>query len=230
MNTILITGCNRGIGLEFVRQYATDGWRVYATCRTPDSAHELKALREQHPTISIHALNVAFEEEIYAQSRQLHDIKLDILLNNAGIYGGDGNQFGTINKAEWLKTFEVNTIAPLLMAQAFLDQILAGQQKIIATVSSMMGSLDDNASGSDYAYRSSKAGVNQVMKSLSIDLESKGIKTVSLHPGWVRTDMGGPDALIDTEESVTGMRKVLGQLSRQQSGRFIGYDGALIPW
>ena len=230
MNTILITGCNRGIGLEFVKQYAADGWRVYAACRAPDSAHALTALSKQHPSISIHALNVALEKDIYALSKQLHDIKLDILLNNAGIYASGGNQFGNINKADWLTAFEVNTIAPLLMAQAFLNQVLAGKLKIIATVSSKMGSIDDNTSGSEYAYRTSKAAVNQVMKSLSIDLESKGIKTVALHPGWVRTDMGGPDALIDTVESVTGMRKVLAQLTRQQSGQFIGYDGALILW
>jgi NAD(P)-dependent dehydrogenase (short-subunit alcohol dehydrogenase family) len=230
MNTILITGCNRGIGLEFVRQYAADGWRVYATCRTPDSAQELKALSGKNSSISIHALNVASEENINLLAKQLHDIKLDILLNNAGIYASGGNRFGSIDKTDWLKAFEINTIAPLLMAQAFLNQLLAGKQKIIAAVSSKMGSLDDNTSGGVYAYRTSKAAVNQVMKSLAIDLESQGIKTVALHPGWVKTDMGGPDALIDTRESVTGMRKVLSQLSRQQSGQFIGYDGALIPW
>ena len=230
MNAILITGCNRGIGLEFVRQYAMDGWRVYATCRDPDSAHKLKALSGQNPSISIHALNVALEDDIYSLSKQLKNIKLDILLNNAGIYAAGGNQFGDIDKADWLEAFEINTIAPLLMAQAFLNQVREGKQKIISAVSSKMGSLDDNTSGGVYAYRSSKCAVNQVMKSLSIDLEPEGIKTVSLHPGWVKTDMGGADALIDAKASVTGMRKVLAQLSRQQSGRFIGYDGALIPW
>ncbi|MEJ2122848.1 MAG: SDR family oxidoreductase, partial [Alphaproteobacteria bacterium] len=130
----------------------------------------------------------------------------------------------------WLKAIEVNTIAPLLMAQAFIDHVLRGNQKIVATVSSKVGSIDDNTSGGGYAYRSSKSAVNQVMKSLSIDLKPKGIKTVSLHPGWVKTDMGGPNALIDTEESVAGMRNVISHLTPEQSGQFINYNGTPIPW
>lgn len=230
MRTILITGCNRGIGLEFVKQYAQDDWQVYTTCRDPDSAQELQSLIKQYPSISIYALNVAVEKEILALAKELADIKIDVLLNNAGIYATGGNQFGNVDKGTWLKAFEINTIAPLLMAQAFINQVLSGNQKIIATLSSKVGSIDDNKSGGGYAYRSSKSAINQVMKSLSIDLEPKSIKTVSLHPGWVQTDMGGPNALIDTEESVTGMRNVISQLTQEQSGHFINYDGTSIPW
>lgn len=230
MDTILITGCNRGIGLEFVKQYAQDDWRVYATCRQPDSAQELQSLSKRYPSISVHALNVDVEKEILALSEELSDIKIDVLLNNAGIYAAGGKQFGEVDKAIWLKAIEVNTIAPLLMAQAFIDHVLRGNQKIVATVSSKVGSIDDNTSGGGYAYRSSKSAVNQVMKSLSIDLKPKGIKTVSLHPGWVKTDMGGPNALIDTEESVAGMRNVISHLTPEQSGQFINYNGTPIPW
>lgn len=230
MDTILITGCNRGIGLEFVKQYAQDDWRVYATCRDPDSAQELQSLIKQYPSISIHALNVADEKEILALAQELADVKIDVILNNAGIFASESSQFGRIDKTVWLRSIEINTIAPLLMAQAFFDQLLSGSQKTIATVSSKVGSIGENTSGGSYAYRSSKSAVNQVMKCLSVDLAPKGLKTVALHPGWVKTDMGGPNALIDTEESVAGMRNVIGQLTQEQSGRFINYDGTSISW
>lgn len=230
MNTILITGCNRGIGLEFVKQYAQDDWQVYATCRDPDSAKELQSLCKRYSSISVHALNLDVEKEILALAKELSDIRIDVLLNNAGIYAAGGKQFGEVDKAIWLKAIEINTIAPLLMAEAFIDHVLRGNQKIIAAVSSKVGSIDDNTSGGGYAYRSSKSAVNQVMKSLSIDLKPKGIKTVSLHPGWVKTDMGGPNALIDAEESVAGMRNVISHLTQEQSGQFISYDGTSIPW
>ena len=230
MNTILITGCNRGIGLEFVKQYAQDDWQVYATCRDPKSAQELQSLSKQYPSISIHALDVANKKEILALAQELTDVKIDVILNNAGIYASESSQFGRIDKTVWLKSIAINTIAPLLMAQAFFDQLLSGSQKTIATVSSKVGSIGENSSGGSYAYRSSKSAVNQVMKCLSIDLAPKGIKTVALHPGWVKTDMGGPNALIDTEESVAGMRIVIGQLTQERSGHFIHYDGKSISW
>ena len=134
MNTILITGCNRGIGLEFVKQYARDHWRVYATCRDPNSAQELQSLSKQYPSISIHALDVADEKEILALAKELADVKIDVILNNAGIYASESSQFGRIDKTVWLKAIEINTIAPLLMAQSFIDHLLSGNQKLIATV------------------------------------------------------------------------------------------------
>ena len=230
MNTILITGCNRGIGLELVSQYASDGWRVYATCRAPDAAEKLHALAGQHSSISVHALNVANQDDIRALGNKLAGVRIDVLLNNAGIYASQGSRFGNVDKNTWLQAIEINTIAPLLMAQAFIDQVQSGRRKVIATVSSKVGSISDNTSGGGYAYRSSKSAVNHVMKCLAIDLASRGIKTVTLHPGWVRTDMGGPNALIDTQTSVSGMKKVINDLTKDQSGLFFNYDGTPIPW
>ena len=230
MKSILITGCNRSIGLAFVKYYLSEGWRVYAACRKPVEATELNQLDQTHESLSVHALDVADQTQIQALADELANTPLDILLNNAGVYATGSNRFGEIDKAVWLKALEINTIAPVLMAEAFLAHLRLGSEKIIATLSSKVGSIDDNSSGSGYAYRSSKSAVNQVMKSLSIDLAPEGIKAVSLHPGWVLTDMGGPNALINTEQSVNGMTKVLDELSHEQSGSFINYDGSVIPW
>ena len=230
MNTILITGCNRGIGLEFVKQYAEADWQVHATCRNPDTADALKALSDSYACVSIHRLDVADEAQILALAQTLSSVDIDVLLNNAGVYAAAGREFGSVDKAAWLQAIEINTIAPLLMAQAFLDHLKRGERKVIATVSSKVGSIEDNSSGGGYAYRSSKSAVNQVMKSLSLDLAPQGIKTITLHPGWVRTDMGGPNALIDSDESVAGMRSVISNLSMVQTGQFLNYDGKHIPW
>ena len=229
MRTVLITGCNRGIGLKLTQRYAELGWRVLACCRDPHHASALQALADQHSSIGIYPLDVSDEEQIVALAREL-DLTIDILLNNAGIYATGANEFGQVNKALWLKALTTNTIAPLLMAQAFVDHVAASDQKIIATVSSKVGSIADNHSGGGYAYRSSKAAVNQVMKSLSIDLAPQGIKVAGLHPGWVQTDMGGPNALIDTVTSADGMIAVLEGLTAEQSGGFFNYDGSCLPW
>jgi NAD(P)-dependent dehydrogenase (short-subunit alcohol dehydrogenase family) len=230
MNTVLITGSNRGIGLEFVKQFSRQGWQVIACCRQPDSAAELQSLASGLSNVDVHPLDVSREDSIQALSKKLANTPIDLLLNNAGVYATGANQFGDIDKSIWLNAIEINTIGPLLMAQAFMPQLQLGEMKKIATISSKVGSIDDNQSGSGYAYRSSKSALNQVMKSLSIDLASQGIKTVTLHPGWVLTDMGGPNALIDTETSVSGMMQVIDKLTVEQSGSFINYDGSVIPW
>ena len=230
MKSILITGTNRGIGLEMVKQYSQDNWRVYAVCRDPESAPELNALANENDLVSLHQCDVEDENQINALSKELADIKINILLNNAGVYAMGSNQFGSIDKSIWLKAFSINTIAPLLMTQAFIEQLSGSEQPIVANVSSKVGSIDDNGSGGGYAYRSSKSAINQVTKSLSIDLAHMGIKAVALHPGWVQTDMGGPNALINTQESVSGLKTVLENLTQEQSGSFINYDGSSIPW
>ncbi|MEM9408818.1 MAG: SDR family oxidoreductase [Acidobacteriota bacterium] len=230
MPTILITGSNRGLGLEFVRQYAADGWQVHAACRSPEDAGELQRAATNSSSIAVHGLDVAHEPQIRALADQLRDEPIDVLINNAGVFASAGNSFGQVDKAAWLQALEINTIAPLLMAEAFLPHVERGELKTIVNVSSKVGSLDDNTRGGLYAYRSSKSAVNQVTKSLALDLEHQGIKAVALHPGWVRTDMGGPHALIDAPESVTGMRRVIASLSAEQSGAFLNYDGTTIPW
>jgi len=226
MPTLLITGSNRGLGLEFVRQYAAEGWRVYACCRTPASASELEALASE--TVTVHALDVGDFGAIEALAQELKGVAIDVLINNAGVFG-DGSPLGKVNYEVFRKTLEINTLAPLRMTECFLPHLEAGSLKRIAHVTSRMGSITDNTSGGRYAYRSSKAALNMANKSLSQDLGSRAT-TVVLHPGWVATDMGGPSAPLQAPESVTGMRKVIDGLSPEDTGRFYNWDGAILPW
>lgn len=228
MATVLITGTNRGLGLEFVKQYAQEGWYVLACCREPASAHALQALAKQHSNIRLCALDVADFTQIDALALQLKDQPIDVLINNAGMY--PASSFGNIDYDRWAAAYKVNSMAPLKMVEAFTSHIAKSTLKQVATLSSKMGSLDDNTSGGSYSYRASKAAANMVMKSLSIDLKPFGISAVTLHPGWVRTDMGGPNGLIDTATSVRGLREVIANLTLNNSGKFIAYDGKEIAW
>lgn len=231
MPTLLITGANRGLGLEFVKQYAAAGWRVLACCRAPADAEALQALADaSQGRVTLHALDVVDFSDIDALARQLRGTPIDLLINNAGIYPDRHGGFGQTDYDAWVLAFLVNTMAPMKMAEAFIGNLELGQGKTIATVSSKMGSVADNTSGGGYLYRSSKAAVNIVVKSLSLDLAARGIRAVVLHPGWVRTDMGGPNALITAETSVAGMRDVIERLTAADSGRFIGFDGEEVPW
>ncbi len=232
MQTILITGANRGLGLEFCRQYAASGWRVMATCRHPGNADKLSALAKRYPNLQIEAMDVADFTQIDALTMKLSGESIDVLLNNAGVYGDKpGHDFGRLDYLVWRETFAVNTMAPVKMAEAFLPQLERGNTKLIASVSSLMGSMADNTSGGSLLYRSSKAGLNAVMKSLSIDLLSRSIGVLILHPGWVKTDMGGKNALIDVEESVAGMRRAIAAFTLDKSGSFVSYDdGRKMPW
>ena len=225
---VLITGANRGLGLEFTKQYAADGWSVLACCRHPQSALDLQALAKVNANISIQSLDVADFAQIDALALQLKDEAIDVLINNAGVY--PASSFGDTNYQAWAEGFKVNSMAPLKMTEAFVQHLTRGQLKKIATLSSKMGSLDDNSSGESYSYRSSKTAVNMVMKSLSIDLKPYGISVVTLHPGWVQTDMGGSNALISAHTSVSCLRKVIESLSLDSTGKFMAYDGKAIPW
>lgn len=225
---VLITGANRGLGLEFTKQYAADGWNVLACCREPQAASALQALASMHTNISIIALDVGNFKQIDALALQLKNQPIDVLINNAGIY--PESTFGDTNYDDWAQAFKINAMASLKMAEAFVQHIAKSQLKKIATLSSKMGSIDDNTSGESYIYRSSKTAVNMVMKSLSIDLKPYGISVVTLHPGWVQTDMGGPNGLISTHTSVTGMRSVIENLSLKNTGEFTAFDGKNIAW
>jgi NAD(P)-dependent dehydrogenase (short-subunit alcohol dehydrogenase family) len=225
---VLITGANRGIGLEFTKQYAADGWKVLACCRKPESASALQTLADTHRNVHVLGLDVADFAHIDALATQLKDESIDLLINNAGVY--PQSSFGDTNYDDWAKAFKVNSMATLKMAEAFVQHITRSQLKKIATLTSKMGSIDDNTSGESYSYRSTKTAVNMVMKSLSIDLKPYGISVVTLHPGWVKTDMGGYNALIDTHTSVTGLREVIDNLNISNTGRFIGFDGREIAW
>jgi len=230
MKTILITGANRGIGLEFTRQYLKDGQRVIATARHPDQSDGLQALQQQYPdAMSLYALDVADAASRKALSDAIGDRLIHVLINNAGYYG-NSNPLGKLDEVEWSKVFQINCIAPVKMVELLRSNLMSAGSATIAMLSSKMGSMSDNTSGGSYLYRSSKAALNAATKSLSVDLASEQIKVVALHPGWVLTDMGGPNALIDTSTSVSGMRKIIDGLKAQQSGDFIAYDGTLVPW
>ena len=228
MSTTLITGTNRGIGLEFAKQYAEAGWNVLACCRHPESADKLNALSAKHSNITIYPLDVANFKQVDALAEQLNNVAIDLLINNAGVYPSGGLSDKEVE--EWLNGFKINSIAPLKIATAFTPHISQSRLKKLATLSSKMGSIDDNASGGSYMYRTTKTAVNMVMKSLSIDLKPSGIAVVTLHPGWVETDMGGPNALINVETSVSGLRKVIDKVSLSDTGKFIAYDGKEIAW
>lgn len=226
MPTVVITGANRGLGLEFARQYAVDGWRVIATCRDPSKA---PAELTGTPGVEVRALDVADFEAVAAFGQSLADEGVDLFVNNAGIYGKrDAQQFGTIDADAWMEVFKVNTIAPVKLVEALLPALQKSRGAKVAILSSKVGSMADNGSGGNYAYRTSKAAVNMVGKNLALELGA--IPVVLLHPGWVRTDMGGPNGLIDTRESVAGMRKVIDGAGPEQSGHFYDYAGKEIPW
>lgn len=228
--TILITGANRGIGLELTRQYAEAGWRVYACCRHPGKGIKLNDLTQEYDQISIHKLDVTDHAHIQGLAKELKNQPIDILFNNAGVYGQDDAHFGNTDVDQWLDCFRINSIAPMKMMEAFAANVAQSETKLIATMSSKMGSMADNGSGGSYVYRSSKAAVNAVMKSAAIDLAPQGIKVAILHPGWVLTDMGGPNAEITVQESARNLQGILEGVTMENSGSFFDIDGTVIPW
>jgi len=236
MPTVLVTGANRGIGLEFVRQYLAGGWRVWAACRQPASAASLSALAaDGHGRLSVHAIDVEDPASIDRLAADLAGIPIDVLINNAGSSGAPTNggprpnaAFGQASWDQWLTMFRVNVFGPMRMAEAFAPHLEAARGTIL-TLSSQLGSMALNTSGSVYGYRATKAGANAVMKSLAIDLKARGIKVVTVHPGWVKTDMGGPSAPVEPADSVRGMRTVVSGLTAEASGGFFNYDGTPLP-
>ena len=228
---ILITGANRGIGLEMVKYSMEQGWRVFACCRNPHNSDSLFNIAKlSNGKISVHIADMQELSTLQALSYELRNEPIDMLINNAGIYGSDKNKFGSVNVDSWLQTFQVNSIAPLKMVEVFSEQLFMGKKKLVACMSSKMGSMADNGYGNSYIYRSSKAALNAVVKSLSIDLREQGVICVALHPGWVKTDMGGPNAEITTRQSVKQLFSHLSKLTIKDSGRFIDIDGSDIPW
>lgn len=230
-STVLITGANRGLGLEFTRQYAAAGWQVIACCRIPQKADALQQLKQKYvDRLSIHALDVADFVQVEQLARQLKGSSIDVLINNAGVYQYGKESFGSIDYEAWMEAFRVNSMAPLKMAEAFVKNLALGQQKKIINITSKMGSIDDNTSGHHYLYRSSKTALNMVTRSLAIDLAPLGITAIVMHPGWVQTDMGGFSAPTTVQQSIAGMREVIARITPKDSGKFYGYDGKEIPW
>lgn len=231
MPSVLITGANRGLGLEFCKQYGEQGWRIFACCRQPATATALQTLAAQYPTLSIHKLDVADFQQIDQLAAQLSLEPIDVLLSNAGVYGDkNGNGFGQIDYQTWQHTLQINTIAPVKLAEAFLPHLLKSERRQLVAISTLMASMADNGSGGSIFYRSSKAGLNAAMKSLAIDLQAEKISVLILHPGWVKTDMGGNEAPTLPEESISGMRKVIDEFTLENSGTFLNFKGQIQPW
>ena len=231
MPTTLITGANRGLGLELARQYSREGWTVLATCRNPEKARELRELRGERPEqMEIHPLDVRDREGIRALARRLDEVAVDLLLNNAGVRRMDAYYLGSVSREGFMHSMEVNVLGALKVAEAFLPHLERAPNPLLVMVSSNLGSLGRNNGGGDYSYGSSKAALNHVTRSLAHDLESRGITVVALHPGWVRTDMGGEEARLGVGESVEMIRDVLSTVSRDDSGTFLRYDGKEEVW
>jgi NAD(P)-dependent dehydrogenase (short-subunit alcohol dehydrogenase family) len=227
-STVLITGTNRGIGLKFAEEYSKLGWHVIATCRNPSHANKLNQLAKDSGSIEIYPLEVSNSDQIHELADALKNKPIDVLINNAGIHRSC--TLGSIDKQAWLESFTINSIAPYEVTIHLLDNILQGSLKKVISITSKMGSIDDNTSGGSYIYRSSKTALNSIMRSLEHDLGHHGIATLTLHPGWVKTDMGGMGAWINVDESVAGMIKQIEKLNLSNAGRYVDYAGKKINW
>ncbi len=230
MSTVLITGANRGLGLEFVRQYAAMGWQVLATCRTPEKAELLSQLAMEYPQVKLIKLDVTNEDEINLLATQLKGLAIDHLILNAGVLGEDCAKLGEMTQAKWLEVLTINTVAPALLIQALQDNVAASEHKTIVGISTRVASLGDNSSGNMYSYRTSKAALNQILVSAAQNLREQAVKTLAIHPGWVQTDMGGDSATFTPQESVAGIISVAQNLTLEESGSFRVFDGSTIEW
>jgi NAD(P)-dependent dehydrogenase (short-subunit alcohol dehydrogenase family) len=222
--TVLVTGANRGLGLEFARQYKEAGWWVIGTARNPDDAEELKAL-----DVQVVQLDVADQASVDRMAAELDGQPIDLLINNAGIFPRVG-KIEEIDFDDYNRTLAVNTLGPVRVTRALLPNLRQGKLKMIAGLSSNLGSIAENTRGSFYGYRESKAALNMFTRTLAAELGPEGFTCVVLTPGWVQTDMGGPDAPLQPSQSVSGMRAALAKLTPEDNGTFWSYDGSQMPW
>ncbi len=230
MANVLITGANRGIGLELARAYAAAGDRVFACCRSPDGAESLKALASSSGgKVTVHAVDVGDGASIATLGKAVGDTPIDILINNAGVLGGHPQTLDSIDFDAWMDALKVMTIGPFRVVQTLLSNLKAASGAKIMTVTSQLAA-STWPFGTTYAYSSAKAGVNKVMQTLALDLKGDGIAVSMIHPGWVKTDMGGPGADITPEESAAGIKSVIAGLSMADTGKFYKWNGDIHPW
>lgn len=232
MPTVLITGANRGIGFEFARQYAGDGWRVIGTVRDAAGGATLEALGK---AVQIHLADVADRPSLAQLARDLKGEPIDLLICNAAVLGPRDAWLGNTDYAAWEHMNRVNVMGPMATVEALVDNVASSGRKQIVLMSSGAGSLARHSnplknSHSNYLYRTSKVAVNSLMLSLKQMLADRGVTVISMAPGWVRTDMGGSDALYGPDESVAAMRKVIERLTFADSGRFYRLTGEQAPW
>ena len=226
MKSALITGANKGIGLEFVRQLKNKGYYIFGCCRNPTAANELRELADE-----IIQLDVTNDNDIASLKRTLNNRPIDLLVNNAGTSGAQGVTIGNVDRENFINVLNVNCISVVKLSDALLPNIESSQEKSILVISSRMGSISDNDSGRSYAYRASKAALNSAMRSFAIDAKDKGINVMLIHPGWVKTDMGGVNGLIDVQTSVEGMIQQAEKLFPQSHAEVLQrFDGEVIAW
>jgi len=230
MANVLITGANRGIGLELVRQYLASGDRVFAFCRSPAGAAALNDVAATADgRVVVLPMDVADGASISAGAKALAGMPIDILINNAGVMGGETQTLAAIDFDAWANALNIMTIGPFRVTQAFLPNLKAASGAKVMTVTSQMGASTWPMGGS-YAYTSAKAGVNRVMRTLAIDLKGEGIAVAMIHPGWVKTDMGGQNADLTVQESAAGIRRVIADLDLATTGSFLKWNGQTHPW
>jgi NAD(P)-dependent dehydrogenase (short-subunit alcohol dehydrogenase family) len=222
--TVLVTGANRGIGLEYARQFAAKGYKVIGTARDPVDAKELSAVAGR-----VEALDVTDAASVAALAARLQGVAIDILVNNAGMFDRRDVSVDRVDFAVMEQHFAVNSLGPLRVTQALMPNLRAGKRKTIVNMSSQLGSIE-LSKGDWFAYRTSKAALNQITRTLSAELAPDGFTCVVLHPGWVRTDMGGANATYTPQESVAGLVAVIEKLSPADNGRFLDFKGNAIPW
>lgn len=236
MGTWLVTGANRGIGLEYVRQLAAAGESLIAAARNPAEAAELVELAAANDQIRLEALDLEDRASVIALGQRLAGIPIDVLLNNAGLYGGSWDNASHRQSHDnmdydlWEQIMRVNVLAPFQMIQVLRGNLSAGTRKLIINMSSDLGSIANNAQGQSYAYRSSKAALNMVTKGLSVELADQGFIAISMAPGWTQTDLGGTSAQWPVAESVANQLKVIAGLTAQDNGRFVNLLGNSVPW
>lgn len=223
-STFLVTGATRGIGLEFARQLSQRGDDVLATARDPKNAGELTSFR-----LSIGGLDVSDPISIEGLTEALAGRPIDVLINNAGV-GSPTKSINDCTADELQRVFMINSVAPMLVAKAVLPSLRLGSRKLIVNISSQLASITNNTGGSSYAYRASKTALNQLNKSLANELGAEGFTCVVVHPGWVRTDMGGANAPIVPADSVKLLLKLIDALTPADNGKFFNNDGTVLPW
>lgn len=226
MPTVVITGANRGIGLEFARRFAADRWQVHAAVRDPDTAGDLDALDGE---VVVHPVDVTSDLQVREFADSLSGAPVDLLINNAGVIGPRGLTLDDMDFGAWVEVMRVNALSPVRMLGALLPNLEAGGRKMVVNLTSRMGSIGE-AGGGSYLYRSSKAALNAAMKNIALDLAARGITIVMVHPGWVSTDMGGSSAPVTPKESVAGILSLIDSLGPGDTGRFFDYRGEPIPW
>jgi NAD(P)-dependent dehydrogenase (short-subunit alcohol dehydrogenase family) len=227
--TVLVTGANRGLGLEFARQYAASGWQVIATARAPENAAELAALRDRNARVRVEQLDVTDAASVRALAERLKGQPIDLLINNAGVAGPTG-KLPEIDLTEFERVMLVNTLGPVRVTQALLPNLRSGAGKKVVSITSGLGGITQNETGGSYAYRESKAALNMFMRSLALELKDEGFICIPINPGWVQTDMGGRRAPLTPADSIRDMRAVIDNLKPEDSGKFWHHNGRTGPW